>query len=80
MLQVEVRPLGTFGGEQCSNDRFARVGFVRVDLVDHHWSFVDNAAGHRAIPRCRTRASAEQTRRAELFRTLTRLGLRDASH
>jgi hypothetical protein len=34
-LQVEVGPLGAFGSQQRANDRFARVGFVIMDFVDH---------------------------------------------
>ena len=65
VLQSEVGPLGAFGGQQRANDRFARVGFVIVDLVDHGPIVVHNAAGqpgHFSVP---PRARAEQSRHAE---------------
>ena len=72
VLQSEVGPLGAFGGQQRANDRFARIGFVIVDLVDHGPIVVHNAAGQPrdfSVPTPRA-CSAEQSRRgrAELIR------------
>ena len=69
-MQSEVGPLGAFGGQKGANDRFAGIGFVIVDLVDHGPIIVYKRPDNRAISPCGTPwCRAEQSRAEAPSRT-----------